>query len=686
MENEELFNIDLLILNQEQLKMMGEVKSLSIFEPSTQVFASEGLFSTEIFGPVGSDLRNNKFGYVNLGGIEVLHPLVYKQLVSLKSLYKDVINGYKYAVFDSEINDLVISNPEEGKTGYNFMLSVIDKLELTNPNNSDQREFKIKLIEKYIDPKTRIKNWLVLPAGLRDYTIDKKGVPSEDEVNDLYRKLITTVNNISNISITKDNIELIDSVRLKIQNTLLDLYLHFETLLKGKNKFISGKWSKRAIMNGTRNVITPFIHNPSSIEENNVTLDHTILGLYQFIKAIAPITMNKVHNMFVNRIFNPDTTTALLVNKKTLESELIDLPIKKRDEWLSIDGLNNIMNKLAQDDIRATPVEVNGYYFMLIYDDGKNLELIPNTEYVRDDLNKKYIRPITYAELFYISIYDVKDKYPGFLTRYPVANLGSVYPTLLYVKTTFNARTVKITIDGISKTMSEYPILTESFVSSMSPHITRLDRLAADFDGDMCSLNVDMTEESVKEINDYFQSKEAYLTPNGDITYSVDNDVLSYALKHLTMKGPEEVSKLSKEDKDVELSEMDKAIKGLKPIYKLRSNLKDWYYASKDGTVYKIFEKKDGSVSKNEMKPFTTKDGYLEYVLTLEDGKKVHLQGQRIIASTFLGMPKDSTLEVNHNDGNRKNNAVSNLKWMTKSENALHSYRELGKVPHNKKV
>lgn len=46
----------------------------------------------------------------------------------------------------------------------------------------------------------------------------------------------------------------------------------------------------------------------------------------------------------------------------------------------------------------------------------------------------------------------------------------------------------------------------------------------------------------------------------------------------------------------------------------------------------------------------------------------------RLVAQTFLTPDPDRPM-VNHKDGVKTNNRVSNLEWCTKSENALHSYR-----------
>lgn len=51
----------------------------------------------------------------------------------------------------------------------------------------------------------------------------------------------------------------------------------------------------------------------------------------------------------------------------------------------------------------------------------------------------------------------------------------------------------------------------------------------------------------------------------------------------------------------------------------------------------------------------------------------------RLVASCFIPNPENKP-EINHIDGNRSNNSVTNLEWVTRSENMLHNYRVLGRV------
>jgi hypothetical protein len=95
-------------------------------------------------------------------------------------------------------------------------------------------------------------------------------------------------------------------------------------------------------------------------------------------------------------------------------------------------------------------------------------------------------------------------------------------------------------------------------------------------------------------------------------------------------------------------------------------NIKDTNYkVDKYGSVFGLNGK--------ELKPATDKKGYLRVGLTINKKlctKKVH----RLVAIEFIPNPLNKPC-VNHIDGNKKNNNVTNLEWVTYKENTEHAIK-----------
>lgn len=93
--------------------------------------------------------------------------------------------------------------------------------------------------------------------------------------------------------------------------------------------------------------------------------------------------------------------------------------------------------------------------------------------------------------------------------------------------------------------------------------------------------------------------------------------------------------------------------------------------------IGEVLNNKTGRVLKPHL---NTKSNELSVVFTTPGIKHANYRVHRIIARTFIGRPsrhldkKFSKLEVNHIDGNRSNNALENLEWVTGKENAQHAH------------
>lgn len=79
------------------------------------------------------------------------------------------------------------------------------------------------------------------------------------------------------------------------------------------------------------------------------------------------------------------------------------------------------------------------------------------------------------------------------------------------------------------------------------------------------------------------------------------------------------------------------------------------------------------SLSSNKiLKTGISKKGY-KIVSLWRDGKGTTKYVHRLVAETFLPMKKDKKI-INHKDGNKLNNNINNLEWVTYSENNKHAY------------
>lgn len=93
------------------------------------------------------------------------------------------------------------------------------------------------------------------------------------------------------------------------------------------------------------------------------------------------------------------------------------------------------------------------------------------------------------------------------------------------------------------------------------------------------------------------------------------------------------------------------------------------YQVSDHGRV-RCFRDFHGNITDffHNLKPNINKDDYYQVCLYTIDHKKVYKRIHRLVADAFLG--KNDELVVDHIDGNKHNNNVNNLKWVTSKENS----------------
>ena len=371
--NIQLMDVDEFILSNN----CQEVTSLQIYEPSSTKFHKEGLFSEEIFGEIGSTMRYATFGYIDLH-TPVFHPLIYTNLVSMRSIYKDIMSSKAHAYFDEREKDFVLcpNTHPDADTGYAFFINNFPNIKFSK-TESNERNIKLKIFEKY-KKINLINKCLVMPAGIRDASVDSTGRTTSDEINELYGSLISLSN-----AIPKDmnSHPIFNSVRFNIQLKIVEIYEYISNILKGKHGYGSGKYMARRLAHGTRNVLSSVILEGNSPDDPKyIKHDETFVPLFQTMKMFQPIVQYYLMEYFFNILTN-DSNTIATIDTKTFNLSYITITDKEKNKYTTNDGLEILINKFIDKHDRELPITIKDendipYYLVLKYLDGDRLTLV----------------------------------------------------------------------------------------------------------------------------------------------------------------------------------------------------------------------------------------------------------------------------------------------------------------------
>lgn len=500
------FNIDILKLKQEQLDRMRPVISLDTYLGATKNFHPDGLYSSEIFGVPGTPMRETNFSYLDLR-VSIIHPTLYRALVQVRSFYGDILDRREYAKWNPETLDFDRSDMTEGRTGFQFFCEYLPRIQFPT-NETETRKEAVALLEKY-RKDILMPTILIMPAGYREFEVDDNGRESVNEINDYYYKLIASRNTINPVTV-KTSPEAYDVQRSSMQRTFNTFYDLLTKMIEGKRNLFVGKFLGRKINNGTRNVITP--QNELSRElghPRNVSINSALVGLYQFSKSVNDVTLERLKNDFLDKVFTTPGAPARLCDPDTFQVDRVTLKAESYGYWLGVEGLSKQLNYFEEETIRHNPIKIEGKYLGLVYrgpdmtfalihglddlpQDRRDVEIIQDVQgWNQRDKTKGNVMPISLTDLLYHALYPVASKYFGFITRYPITGVGSVYAARAFLKTTiqFEERTE---LDPFSwqpfnepnRIAYQFPVPFSSFFNSLAPHASRLARMGADFDGD----------------------------------------------------------------------------------------------------------------------------------------------------------------------------------------------------------
>lgn len=112
------------------------------------------------------------------------------------------------------------------------------------------------------------------------------------------------------------------------------------------------------------------------------------------------------------------------------------------------------------------------------------------------------------------------------------------------------------------------------------------------------------------------------------------------------------------------MQELFRDIEGYEGLYQISNlgNVRSFKAVSKGGNLKPVYRK-----------------GYLTVTLRKNGVSKIH-SIHRLIATAFIPNP-DNLPVINHIDGNRGNNDISNLEWCTQLENMRHAFKT-GLIKH----
>ena len=498
------------------------VTSLAALIPSSETFDPDGLFSTEIFGQVGTPERNVRESYVHLH-TPVIQPMVYKLLITSRAFFGDIMAGKRYALWDKKLKTFVESEDADAETGYSFFTSHIDELILPE-TGSTLRRYVRALMSKYgasgkSETYLLTNRYLVIPAGIRDYRVDPAtGRGKQDPINDLYRSLISKAGIIPGQNNTDSSV---DAVAYNLQLTVVEIYEYLAAIAFGKKKVINAKLLSRKVFASVLNVLTASVDHKNHYFAPSLGTNESYIGLAHFCTKNMMSLPYLFKTGLIGESLIDKLSTHQMINVKTKELETVENDPKLYDGFITSKGISSLLKKLQSSDLKKDPFiysppgSTKQFTIGMKVQTKDGILIVQDPSVLSKEVRAKLV-PLSLAELVYINVIPVQDRVRGISTRYPALNEGSSYPLKDILKTTNKTKEMRILDNDLKVTdiqYDRYPILETGFFDSISLASSHHGALGADHDGDKVTSIPVQTDEGIADIKHMLNKASYYKSP-----------------------------------------------------------------------------------------------------------------------------------------------------------------------------
>ena len=488
-----------------QKNMLQEVTSQLVFEPSSNNYHPEGLFSEQIFGQIGTSQRYSRLGYISLH-TKFINPTIFDNIINLKRGYLAIMESKDYAIWNRETKmfDIVPKETEGAQTGYHFFVSHLEELKFVE-STSVAKQNTIGTIYKAVKEKTALVEYLpVLPAGIRDIK-EKNGKMDYGDINPLYLTVLALAQEIKNSATNPFLMKYYDGIKYNLQLKINEIYRYLKNFISGKGGFAQQKYARRAVAWGTRNVaISPIVEGISPTDDLFFKNDEIIVPVFQAAKGLLPLVSYQLKTLFYNQIFSVATNKIAAIDPKTFKVEYIEISDSELSKFTSTNSTENLVSSFQNIHMRANPVTIESkegkkYYLFLVYDNGDEIYLLrnmndfnefikknkPNLFNEKNDIDKSKLRPLTYIEMMYIAVFFASEGKFATITRYPAIEVGSIFPAKVKIASTVPSRKVYFASQYAQNdyvVLYSYPILGNAYQDGMQVHPSQNKGLGLDYD------------------------------------------------------------------------------------------------------------------------------------------------------------------------------------------------------------